>query len=86
MILGDSLTSQNGQQFSTRDEDNDNSTINCAEELGGGWWFSDCGQANLNGNHVAENIHPGTGGIRWETLEPGNLSKLSATKMMIKRN
>ena len=79
MILGDSLTSQNGQKFSTKDGDNDNSTINCAEELGGGWWFSDCGQSNLNGN-------PDTGGIRWETLETGSLSTLFATKMMIKRN
>ena len=80
------MTSQNGHQFSTKDRDNDNSTQNCAEVLGGGWWFSDCGQSNLNGNHISENGDPSTGGILWETMEPGKMSRISATKMIIKRN
>ena len=80
------MTSQNGEQFSTKDEDNDRLIRNCARELGGGWWFSDCGQSNLNGNHVAENEDASAGGIIWEALEPRRISKLYATTMMIKRN
>ena len=80
------MTSQNGHQFSTKDRDNDNSTQNCAEELTGGWWFSDCGQSNLNGNHISETGDPSTDGILWETIEPGRLSRILAMKMMIKRN
>ncbi|XP_052282620.1 fibrinogen alpha chain-like isoform X2 [Dreissena polymorpha] len=38
--------------FSTRDHDNDNSPVNCARELRGGWWFNDCYSSNLNGAFI----------------------------------
>ncbi|XP_077580887.1 angiopoietin-related protein 4 [Stigmatopora nigra] len=39
-----------GLPFSTRDQDNDlKKDTNCAKHLSGGWWFSNCGQSNLNG-------------------------------------
>ena len=81
------MKSQNGQEFSTVDEDNDSdSDSNCAKDRGGGWWFSDCGQSSLNGKCVtAENEDPGTGGIRWETLEPETYS-FNSTVMKIERN
>ncbi|CAL1593397.1 unnamed protein product [Knipowitschia caucasica] len=41
--------SSSGLPFSTADQDNDQSTDNCALKLSGGWWFSDCGDSNLNG-------------------------------------
>nr|KAG5689853.1 hypothetical protein BaRGS_012203 [Batillaria attramentaria]KAG5689856.1 hypothetical protein BaRGS_012206 [Batillaria attramentaria] len=42
---------QNNQQFSTPDQDHDNSaTLHCAKGNNhGGWWFNACGYANLNG-------------------------------------
>ncbi|XP_061594551.1 angiopoietin-related protein 4-like [Cololabis saira] len=39
-----------GVPFSTADRDNDLAAdTNCAELLSGGWWFSSCGESNLNG-------------------------------------
>uniref|UniRef100_H3CXW4 Angiopoietin like 4 n=1 Tax=Tetraodon nigroviridis TaxID=99883 RepID=H3CXW4_TETNG len=39
-----------GIPFSTADRDNDLAVdVNCAELLSGGWWFSSCGDWNLNG-------------------------------------
>ena len=83
-IIGNCFNSQNGQQFSTIDEDNDSSSKrDCADERGGGWWYNDCG-SGLNGNYVAENENPGTGGIRWHKLESSYSFK--STLMKIKRN
>nr|XP_040039377.1 angiopoietin-related protein 4-like [Gasterosteus aculeatus aculeatus] len=43
---------ESGLPFSTADRDNDlASDGNCAALLSGGWWFSDCGGANLNGRY-----------------------------------
>lgn len=47
-FLGDSLTSHNGMRFSTYDNDNDK---NCARLFQGGWWYSDCGDSDLNRNY-----------------------------------
>ena len=48
----DAMNTHNGQQFSTYDNDNDQrSSINCAYLLQGGWWYSNCYHANLNGPH-----------------------------------
>ncbi|XP_013862735.1 angiopoietin-related protein 4 [Austrofundulus limnaeus] len=46
------LLSADGLPFSTADRDNDlTADINCAELLSGGWWFSSCGESNLNGKY-----------------------------------
>uniref|UniRef100_A0A3B4YXE6 Angiopoietin-related protein 4-like n=1 Tax=Seriola lalandi dorsalis TaxID=1841481 RepID=A0A3B4YXE6_SERLL len=45
-------TAASGRPFSTADRDNDlTADINCAELLTGGWWFSSCGESNLNGRY-----------------------------------
>ncbi|TMS20533.1 Angiopoietin-related protein 4 [Larimichthys crocea] len=45
-------TGTTGLPFSTADRDNDLAAdINCAEQLSGGWWFSSCGESNLNGKY-----------------------------------
>ncbi|XP_041746312.1 angiopoietin-related protein 4-like [Coregonus clupeaformis] len=45
-------TGPSGLSFSTIDRDNDlNADVNCAKQLSGGWWFSNCGQSNLNGKY-----------------------------------
>ena len=51
---GDSLTNgsqnSNNMKFTTFDKDSDKlSQANCAVKFSGGWWFSSCFAANLNG-------------------------------------
>jgi len=47
----DKLTYHNGRSFTTKDQDNDPSSINCAKSDGviGAWWYLDCRTSNLNG-------------------------------------
>ncbi|XP_037530437.1 angiopoietin-related protein 4 isoform X2 [Nematolebias whitei] len=48
-------TEASGLPFSTADRDNDlTADVNCAELLSGGWWFSGCGESNLNGRYPAQ--------------------------------
>ncbi|KAK6180807.1 hypothetical protein SNE40_008793 [Patella caerulea] len=47
--LGDSLTEVKNQYFSTYDNDNDNSSRNCALDMRSGWWYNDCAPCNPNG-------------------------------------
>ncbi|KAI8490946.1 Fibrinogen C domain-containing protein 1 [Branchiostoma belcheri] len=47
---GDSLSFHRGQQFSTKERDNDDSpTSSCAQDYKGAWWYEGCYQSNLNG-------------------------------------
>nr|KAG5693650.1 hypothetical protein BaRGS_017380 [Batillaria attramentaria] len=57
-------SNQNNQQFTTRDQDHDLHTGNCARDhYHGAWWYSyDCGYANLNGEYKADG---GGTGIMW---------------------
>ena len=65
----DALRPHNGRSFSTFDNDNDESSGNCAASYGGGgWWFRNCYNSFLTGRHTAirtvnERIHwnDGTG-------------------------
>nr|XP_018915308.1 PREDICTED: protein scabrous-like [Bemisia tabaci] len=47
----DALEYQNRMQFSAIDSDRDISNTNCAANYEGGWWFSYCQHANLNGQY-----------------------------------
>lgn len=47
----DALAYQNHMQFSAIDSDRDVSNTNCAANYEGGWWFSHCQHANLNGRY-----------------------------------
>ena len=44
----------NGRYFATYDNDNPS---NCAFSQQGGWWYAQCGHANLNGRHQMT-VHP----------------------------
>ncbi|XP_055864786.1 angiopoietin-2-like [Biomphalaria glabrata] len=47
---GDDLSPHNNMYFITFDRDNDNdSTVNCAERYSGAWWYKGCHDSNLNG-------------------------------------
>lgn len=83
--LGTDATS--GLPFSTRDQDNDQKTdINCAKHLSGGWWFSNCGRANLNGRFFQspppKQRHQRKQGIFWKTWR-GRYYPLKSSTMMI---
>ena len=64
----DALAYQNGANFSTRDNDNDRSPMNCAQEYTGGWWFNDCKEpnlTNLNGLFPDKNGTESKETMRW---------------------
>ncbi|GCB79031.1 fibrinogen-like protein 1-like protein [Scyliorhinus torazame] len=44
-------TSDN-MMFSARDEDNDRDERNCAEVVGGGWWFNQCSNVYFNDHQI----------------------------------
>lgn len=49
--LANSMAAADGKKFSTFDDDMDGEARNCAEDFGGGWWFTGpgCLEANMNG-------------------------------------
>ncbi|XP_062567317.1 ficolin-1-like [Saccostrea cucullata] len=49
---GDSLGPHNGMRFSTKDQDNDKASYNCAINRHGAWWYSACTNSNLNGKYA----------------------------------
>ncbi|XP_056133606.1 angiopoietin-related protein 4-like [Lampris incognitus] len=77
-----------GIPFSTSDRDNDLSAeVQCAKLLSGGWWFSSCGEANLNGRYGRRpNLHKGQQsrrqGMFW-TPANGQSNSLKITIMKI---
>ena len=63
---GDGMAFHNNQQFSTRDEDNDaNSSGNCASSYLAGWWYNNCYHAQLTGPHVAPAGAHSIAHLRW---------------------
>ena len=51
------LSYNNGYKFTTYDVDpDDHSSMNCAVDRHGGWWYNSCSWVNLNGEYVT----PGT--------------------------
>ncbi|XP_078071412.1 angiopoietin-related protein 3-like [Mustelus asterias] len=73
--------------FSTSDRDNDLHTdINCAGQHSGGWWFSACGEANLNGKYLQSRISRRPDrkkGIFWKTWK-GNYYSFKSTQLMVR--
>ncbi|XP_028391584.1 ficolin-1-like isoform X2 [Dendronephthya gigantea] len=61
---GDSLDYHNQMQFTTKDNDNDAWSRNCASYHKGAWWYKNCFRSNLNGLYVdAGQIN--SEGINW---------------------
>ncbi|CAF0787872.1 unnamed protein product [Didymodactylos carnosus] len=61
---GDSLSYNRGMRFTTKDQDNDASTSQCAENYKSGWWYAGCTLTNLNGLYLRGNDSTATG-IFW---------------------
>ncbi|KAJ8315289.1 hypothetical protein KUTeg_007439 [Tegillarca granosa] len=74
---GDALAFNKGNNFSTYDND-----INsCSALYGGGWWYSHCHNANLNGFYG--NVLYGKG-LVWKQWH-GHYYSLKTTEMKIRR-
>ncbi|KFB48402.1 AGAP004996-PA-like protein [Anopheles sinensis] len=80
---GNSFDVVGGVLFSTYDLDLDNSEINCAVNNRGGWWYTECGDSNLNGLYL-KGLTGGTTGMSWRTFRGPNYS-LKKSRMMVKR-
>ncbi|KAJ3594559.1 hypothetical protein NHX12_003866 [Muraenolepis orangiensis] len=82
---GDSLSSNNGKQFTTLDRDKDGYAGNCAHFQKGGWWYNSCGQANLNGVWYTGGVYRSKyqDGIFWADYGGGFYS-MKAVRIMIR--
>ncbi|XP_011196313.1 microfibril-associated glycoprotein 4-like [Zeugodacus cucurbitae] len=81
---GDSLLGyHDGQKFSTYDQDNDNTTANCAEYFKGGWWYNRCLFGNLNGDYLNSTQTSNWRGIIWDSWH-GHFYSLKYTHMAIR--
>ncbi|KAL9957687.1 hypothetical protein ACROYT_G034613 [Oculina patagonica] len=81
---GDSFSYHNGMKFSTKNNDNDNSSQACAKLALGGWWYNNCQEVCLtgqyeNGTHSASGIV----GIQWFAWK-GDSYSLSRVEMKFK--
>ena len=76
----------NGQQFSTRDRDNDNFPSSCADLYKGAWWYNECHRANLNGLYQSPPFPTANeaDGVNWWSWK-GYRESLKRSVMMIRR-
>ena len=74
----------NGSAFSTHDQDNDLSDLNCAITYNGnGWWHNRCFEVNFNGRYSPqESVEPARG-LLWVSFR-GWTSSLKETSMAIR--
>lgn len=71
------LSYQDGMAFSARDRDMDISTTDCAANYRGGWWFSHCQHANLNGMYSL--------GLTWFQSSSNEWMAVASAEMSVQR-
>jgi hypothetical protein len=81
--IGDSLSYQNGMQFTTLDADHDAYASNCAVTFHGAWWYNSCHQSNLNGGYL-NGVHTSyADGMEWNTWT-GQYESMVKTEMKVR--
>ncbi|XP_030055218.1 angiopoietin-related protein 5 isoform X3 [Microcaecilia unicolor] len=92
-LLGDAFRgyrkedNQNAMLFSTSDSDNDGLSVESCSMMDNktGWWFNQCGLANLNGPHLVTRKGIQSK-IRWDTWTKNEkIVKIKAASMKIRR-
>ncbi|XP_049302344.1 ryncolin-2-like isoform X3 [Bactrocera dorsalis] len=65
----DSFSYHFGQKFSTKDNDNDKSSENCAVYCKGAWWYRSCHESHLNGLYLGGEYPKSQEGegVTWES-------------------
>ena len=81
---GDSITLNNNQRFSTKDQDNDAWDGQCVQAHTGAWWYNRCGHSNLNGVYYSGPNSPRYKGVAWYHWKGWHYS-LKATEMKVRR-
>ncbi|EFN80148.1 Protein scabrous [Harpegnathos saltator] len=71
------LSYQDSMAFSAKDRDMDISNINCAANYQGGWWFSHCQHANLNGRYSL--------GLTWFQSTRNEWMVITSAEMSVQR-
>ncbi|XP_076248236.1 protein scabrous [Calliopsis andreniformis] len=74
----DAFSYQNGMAFSAKDRDMDASTTHCAANYHGGWWFSRCQHANLNGKYSL--------GLTWFRSDTNQWMSIASSEISLRRN
>ncbi len=83
-LTGDAFKYQRNKPFTTMDADyDDSSSLNCAVDRKGGFWFQSCGHANLNGLYLngalsGDQIYHG---IRWHDWKANYSMKRAEMKI-----
>ena len=79
-----SLFLNSNMQFTTKDADNDGSSVNCAETQKGGWWYNACSWANPNGVYYSGKYsNQDADGVKWVTLR-GHYYSFKRIEMKVK--
>jgi len=81
--VADSLLGHNGMSFTTKDNDNDTHTGNCANSYSGAWWYSKCHSSNLNGLYLDGDHATYANGMNWYHGH-GHYYSYKTTKMMFR--
>ena len=71
---GDSLSYARGAPFSTKDQDNDVWSKNCAVQFKGAWWYTACHNSNLNGLYHHGKHSSSSDGVNWGAWKGHNYS------------
>lgn len=83
---GNSMSYNNGQNFTTFDRDQDiKEPGNCGRHYSGGWWYHRCGHSNLNSFHYGDHGQQHKG-VTWYHLKHNWDTQLKKTLMKIKPN
>ncbi|XP_056001771.1 ryncolin-1-like [Ostrea edulis] len=77
----DSLAEHNGHKFTTRDQDNDLNSGNCAVDRHGAWWYYSCTASNLNGRYAGSALSDDKY-LTWNRWK--FITALKRTKMLIR--